>query len=248
MSIWGYTTERSKAMSTFDFGEGPVPAHRHGNRDCTPGGWVADTASVADTVRVAGNARLYGDAKVRGNARVTGTASVAGNAHVHGHTCVAGNALVAGNAEVSGDARVTENAKVYGYAQVSGSARVYEKAKVCENAKVYGFSRVSGNAKLSGDARAHGGVHVHGDASVMERYHLVHIDGLGENGGLTMFRTAGGGHMIQAGCWSGTLAAMRDNLAMPHAHGWDNPERCETQYLSVLPLLAAHKKLWKREG
>ena len=37
-------------MTTFDFGFGPVSAHRHPNR----GGWVADTAEVA------GDARVYG--------------------------------------------------------------------------------------------------------------------------------------------------------------------------------------------
>lgn len=31
----------------FDFGDGPVPAHRHRNPDGSEGGWVADTAHVA---------------------------------------------------------------------------------------------------------------------------------------------------------------------------------------------------------
>ena len=35
-------------MNMFDFGNGPVPAHKHSNG----GGWVADTASVADTAYV----------------------------------------------------------------------------------------------------------------------------------------------------------------------------------------------------
>ena len=39
-------------MSTFDFGFGPVPAHRHRNPDGSEGGWVADTAQVSGSARV----------------------------------------------------------------------------------------------------------------------------------------------------------------------------------------------------
>ena len=31
---------------TFDFGDGPVAAHRHINPDGYEGGWIADTARV----------------------------------------------------------------------------------------------------------------------------------------------------------------------------------------------------------
>ena len=54
-------------MTTFDFGDGPVAAHRHPNG----GGWVADTASVADTAFVGPDARVYGNALVSGDAEVT---------------------------------------------------------------------------------------------------------------------------------------------------------------------------------
>ena len=53
-------------MTQFDFGDGPVPAHRHSNG----GGWVADTAHVADTAYVGRNARVSVNAWVSGNARV----------------------------------------------------------------------------------------------------------------------------------------------------------------------------------
>ena len=42
--------------TTFDFGNGPVPAHQHPNG----GGWVADTATVADRVYVGPLARVVG--------------------------------------------------------------------------------------------------------------------------------------------------------------------------------------------
>ena len=223
-------------MSTFDFGDGPVPAHQHKNPRGSLGGWVADTAYVASSAHVGENARVYGKAQVSGSARVTGTARVFGSASV------SDNAHVAGNATVRGHARVSDNVYVAGAAIVRGHARVYGDARVLGEAVVGGGARVYGYACVAGEAI------VSGAAVVTERHHLIYLEGLGENGGLTMFRTAGGGHMIQAGCWSGTLKAMRVNLAMRDTHGWNNPERCEGQYLSVLPALAFHKKLWKREG
>ena len=44
--------------TTYDFGSGPVPAHRHLNPDGSLGGWVADTATVAPTARIGENARV----------------------------------------------------------------------------------------------------------------------------------------------------------------------------------------------
>ena len=51
----------------FDFGFGPVAAHRHANG----GGWVADSARVADTAFVGSEARVYGEARVCDKAWVT---------------------------------------------------------------------------------------------------------------------------------------------------------------------------------
>jgi hypothetical protein len=53
-------------MTTYDFGDGPGPAHQHTNPDGTIGGWVADRVAVAPTAWVYGDARVYGDAQVSG--------------------------------------------------------------------------------------------------------------------------------------------------------------------------------------
>lgn len=93
----------------FDFGYGPVAAHKHPNG----GGWVADSATVAETAYVGERARVYGNAQVYGNARVYNSAQVCSNA------------LVYGNALVCDSAQVYDNAVVYGNAQVCGNALVY---------------------------------------------------------------------------------------------------------------------------
>lgn len=63
-------------MTTYDFGYGLVPAHRHTNPDGSEGGWVADTAWVDDTAWVAERALVFGSARVYNSARVYGNADV----------------------------------------------------------------------------------------------------------------------------------------------------------------------------
>jgi hypothetical protein len=95
-------------MRKFDFGAGPVPAHKHKNG----GGWVAF---------VGPDARVYDNAQVCGNAL----------ALVCGHTRVYGNARIF-NVRVYGSARVYDKAPVCGnaLALVCGHTRVYGEAQV----------------------------------------------------------------------------------------------------------------------
>ena len=52
----------------FDFGDGPVAAHKHVNG----GGWVSDTATVADSAYVGLHATVSEYAEVSGKSRVFG--------------------------------------------------------------------------------------------------------------------------------------------------------------------------------
>ena len=99
---------KEKKMETFDFGFGPVPAHKHANG----GGWVADTAHVSESAYVGSDARVYGNARVCDNAWVYGDARVYGDALVCGDAWVCGNALVYDNAQVYGNALVCGNDKI----------------------------------------------------------------------------------------------------------------------------------------
>ena len=65
--------------TTFNFGSGEVPAHRHINPDGSIGGWVAETATVAPTAYIGINAQVSGTARVYGDAQVFGTARVYGD-------------------------------------------------------------------------------------------------------------------------------------------------------------------------
>lgn len=93
---------------TFDFGQGPVPAHQHPNG----GGWIANTARVAKSVYVGPNARVFEFAQVCWDAHIDGYAQVYGHAEVYGY------AHIYGSARVHGDTRIFEFAQIYGHADV----------------------------------------------------------------------------------------------------------------------------------
>lgn len=96
--------------ATYDFGNGPVPAHRHGRR----GGWVAETANVARTASVGPDARVYDGAVVGAYAVVRDSARVYGNAIVDDYALVQDRARVYGNARVMVEASVGGNAEIGG--------------------------------------------------------------------------------------------------------------------------------------
>ena len=72
------TATSEHIATTFDFGYGSVPAHRHTNPDGSLGGWVANTACVDSTARVFGAAQGSGTAQVSGEAWVFDEARVSG--------------------------------------------------------------------------------------------------------------------------------------------------------------------------
>jgi hypothetical protein len=73
-------------MTTYDFGDGPVPAHRHKNPDGTKGGWVANTAMVEPTAYVGADARVSGNAVVYGDAEAAFIEAMKGNADTNSAT------------------------------------------------------------------------------------------------------------------------------------------------------------------
>ncbi|MFA6234147.1 MAG: hypothetical protein WC824_08175, partial [Bacteroidota bacterium] len=159
-------------VKLFNFGHGPVPAHRHPNGL----GWVAETANVDesvfisafvyDTATVRGNAKITGQARVYGRSHVIGDAEISDDARVYGSGSVYQKARVFGNATISDSASVYGEASVYGNANVFGDARVFGDAKVYENAKVYGRSQVLSRAHVFGDASVIGFAVVTGNALV----------------------------------------------------------------------------------
>ena len=89
---------------TFNFGNGPVPAHQHslGN------GWVANTAQVDADVYVGSDACVYGNAQVSGNVQIFNYARVYDNAIIEDSAVIRDNAQVYGNAYVFGNAKVAD--------------------------------------------------------------------------------------------------------------------------------------------
>lgn len=70
---------------TFDFGDGPVPAHQHQNKLPgleAPGGWVADTAFVSPEAYMSEDALVWGQAQVYEGVSIYGEARIFGSAQV----------------------------------------------------------------------------------------------------------------------------------------------------------------------
>ncbi len=64
-----------------DFGEGPVPAHKHSNG----GGWVANTCQITDEVYIGPNVEVSGNIKISGeNVTLDGCFRFSGNATLVG--------------------------------------------------------------------------------------------------------------------------------------------------------------------
>lgn len=141
-----------------DFGNGPVPAHRHPRG----GGWVANTAKVDNDCFVGPYARVFENAQVSGKSVINDGASVFGNAtvclgsRVYGDAMVYDNASIRDNARVSGFSKIYGNARVMNNAQVYESAEVYDNAIVCNNAEIYDNCKVYGNAYIYECIRLYG--------------------------------------------------------------------------------------------
>ena len=109
---------------TFDFGNNPVPAHRHKNPNGSEGGWVAETASVAETVHVGKDARIWDRARIWGNARIFDNARIYDNTHIFNNAHIYGNASIWNNARIFDNARICGNAQIYGNVKISRTEQV----------------------------------------------------------------------------------------------------------------------------
>ena len=128
-------------------------------------------------------------------------------------------------------------------AEVSGSARVYGSAAVCDRARVYGRARVSGNAEFSGQ----------GD--IASTRHVLTVGPVGsEDRTVTIHRHYDGpnstrwGHLVVAGCWSGTLDELADRISPDGPHGWgEDAERWRADYGAVIAMARVRVAEWEAE-
>ena len=177
---------------------------------------------------------------------LSGNGWVSDDARVYGNAWVYGNARVYGNAEVYGNAWVYGNARVYGEAWVQGEALVYGEARVYGEALVAGEALVYGEAQVSGKAR------IYGYAHLTEIRHVQQVIGIGsEDRTATFFRTLGGGHTLDIGCWSGTLDTLSEEVTRRREVCWEAEESTKdawvAQYDALQVLCEATMKLWENE-
>lgn len=158
-------------MTTFNFGRGEVPAHRHINSPeydwmnggDSLGGWVADTATVSPSAFISSHAKVYG------YAWVGECAQIQGHAQVYGYARVSGRALVQEFAKVYGDSQVLGNARIFGHARVCGDCIIQDHAQVFQNAKIYGQAEIAHNSRIFGNAEVYGNCNIQHYVQVYER-------------------------------------------------------------------------------
>lgn len=154
-----------KEIEEYDFGNGPVPAHRH----IRGGGWVANTATVDDSCFVAPYARVFDNASVSGNAFIGDAASVFGNATITGNARVYGDAMVFDHATVKDNARVSGFCKICEYATVLGNSQVYESAEIYGNAIITDNAEIYDNAKVFGKGYVYECIRLYGHCQVTRK-------------------------------------------------------------------------------
>lgn len=152
-------------IDEYDFGNGPVPAHRHPRG----GGWVANTATVDDSCFIGPYARVFENAYVTGNSIINDGASIFGNASVCMNAKVYGDAMVYDNASIRDNARVSGFAKVYGNSRVMNNAQVYESAEVYDNAILCNNAEIYDNGKAYGNAYIYECIRLYGNATVTRK-------------------------------------------------------------------------------
>ena len=141
------------------------------------------------------------------------------------------NTFVSPDAQVCDRAGVSDRARVFGSAQVFGSARVYDSAEVCDSARVTG----------QGD--------------IASTRHVLTVGPVGsEDRTVTIHRHYDGpdstrwGHLVVAGCWSGTLDELAERITPDGAHGWgENAERWRADYLAVIAVARVRVAEWEAE-
>ena len=139
----------------YDFGLGPVPAHRHANG----GGWVADTvdldpeAFVEEGSLVFGNVRMRGPVRIEGRSRVHGNAWVWGSVRIQGGSSVCEHAMVSEAAKIRGGSVAKGRTWVTGNACLDGASVAKDDSLIAQDARVDEGSEVGGRAQVYGAAR-----------------------------------------------------------------------------------------------
>ena len=112
------------------------------NQDGSPGGFVANTATVEQV------SYAYFWSRNR--------PFIGQYAQVCDHAGVYHDAQVRDSAKIFENAMVFDNAEVFGNAQVSGDARVAENASIYEDAQIYDDAIITGDVQIAGDTQVFG--------------------------------------------------------------------------------------------
>lgn len=138
---------------------------------------------------------------------------------------------------------------------IGPNAKVYDSARICDSARVYGSALVTGSAWVYGSAEVYGAALVSGRGDIAHTRHWLTVGPLGSaNRAMTIHRHYDGpdtdtwGHLVIAGCWSGTLNQLAARIAGDD-HGWtpDQAAQWRADYEAAITYARIRVSEWEAE-
>ena len=128
-------------------------------------------------------------------------------------------------------------------------------ARVCDNARVSDSAWVYDSARVYGSARVYDSAVVSGQGDIASTRHVLTVGSVGsEDRTVTIHRHYDGpnstrwGHLVVAGCWSGTLDELAERISPDGPHGWgEDAERWRADYGAVIAMARVRVAEWEAE-
>ena len=114
---------------------------------------------------------------------------------------------------------------------------------------------ISPDARVYDSAWVSGSAVVRGQGDIASTRHVLTVGPVGSEGRtVTIHRHYDGpdstrwGHLVVAGCWSGTLDELAERISPDGAHGWgEDAERWRADYGAVIAMARARVAEWEAE-
>ena len=108
----------------------------------------------------------------------------------------------------------------------------------------------NGDARVSGNAWVYGDAQVYGNAQVESPDHYLLVGPIGSEGVFATLARTEKGHILNVGCWTGTLDALEAEVERRSA-SWDGDDakrsKWKAQYRALIILSEASASTWHAE-
>lgn len=247
---------------TYDFGNGPIPAHRHTDSDI--GGWIANTATIGAGVFIAPTATVDTGAIIGAGVWIAPAvtigagAMIGAGATIDAETTIAEAIVDAGawigrNVQIKAGVQIGAGATIGTEATIDTGATISAGVKIGKNATIGAGAKIDTEATIDTEAKIGVGVTIDtkawigAEAEILTARHALTIRPIGPKGHtVTIWRHQDGTARINAGPWTDTPDKIAERIALGGAHGWDaeNEPKWRTDYEAVIALARVRQIEW----